>query len=165
MLRYFNSDYCSSCSFPYYQQLKSAPIFLNKCNKQLLHDISMHTEKCKHLGVASSPSYSQLSINLKNIISSTFKKIQSKASCNLLHTYGESCTNVQSAGSLSDDVLRFLNRMLYSIIPASAPNAIIPKNENAYNNRVNVTVFNMLILSQLILANHFSYVQLPNNIY
>ena len=58
-------------------------------------------------------------------------------------------TTVQAAGSLSDDVLRFLNRMLYSIIPASAPNAIIPKNENAYN-RVNVTVFNMLILSQLI---------------
>ena len=39
--------------------------------------------------------------------------------------------NVQADGTLFDVELRFLDRMLKSIIPASAPNATIPKNENA----------------------------------
>ena len=37
-------------------------------------------------------------------------------------------TNVQADGALS---VRFLNRMFTSIIPASAPNATIPKKEKA----------------------------------
>ena len=39
--------------------------------------------------------------------------------------------------------------MLKSIIPASAPNATIPKKENAYNTAKN-TIVNMAVLSQLI---------------
>ena len=40
-------------------------------------------------------------------------------------------TNVQADGALSDVELRFFIRMVKSIIPARAPNATIPKNENA----------------------------------